>query len=190
MKPVDPNRRSLVLDQPPVPAIADGVVLQVNAKPRAEGHPGLPKQARSSLRITVAGAEGDYNHYRAKSLDNDLAQAILLVTEEVLHALNAEGWPARPGDLGENLTVRLPEGLLRPGSRVEIGAVVLEVSLACDPCDELYTLPFVGRERGPEFLRTMKGRRGWYARVLAGGEVRPGMPARASAPVTLPSAAD
>jgi MOSC domain-containing protein YiiM len=190
VRPVDPNRRDLVLERPPAPASADGVVLQVNAKPRGEGRPGLPKHARSSLRITESGAEGDYNHYRARSLDNDPAQAILLMTEDVLHALNAEGWPARPGDLGENLTVRLPEALLRPGSRVEIGAVVLEVSLACDPCTELYTLPFVGEERGPEFLRTMKGRRGWYARVTVGGEVRPGMPARVTAPASLPSAAD
>jgi MOSC domain-containing protein YiiM len=68
--------------------------------------------------------------------------------------------------------------------------VVLEVSLACTPCTELYTLSFVGQERGPEFLRTMKGRRGWYARVLAGGEVHPGMPARVSAPASLPSPAD
>jgi MOSC domain-containing protein YiiM len=190
MKPVDPTRRLLDLEAASLTPTAEGVLLQVNAKPRAEGHPGLPKQARSSLRITEAGAEGDYNHYRAKSLDNDPAQAILLVTEEVLHTLNAEGWPARPGDLGENLTVRLPEALLKPGSRVEIGAVVLEVSLACTPCTELYTLSFVGQERGPEFLRTMKGRRGWYARVLAGGEVRPGMPARVSAPASLPSPAD
>jgi len=52
--------------------------------------------------------------------------------------------------------------------------VVLEVSKACDPCKTLFTLPYVGKKRGPEFLRTMVGRRGWYARVVQGGIVRAG----------------
>lgn len=189
MKPVSPNRRALELESPLTGPVADGLLLQVSAKSQAAGHPGLPKLALSALQITPAGAIGDYNHYRARSLDNDPAQAILLITEEVLSTLNAEGWPARPGDLGENLTLRLPERGLVPGSRVEVGPVVLEVTLACDPCTELYTLPFVGEERGPEFLRTMKGRRGWYARVITGGEVRPGMPARIVAAGSIPASA-
>jgi MOSC domain-containing protein YiiM len=49
---------------------------------------------------------------------------------------------------------------------------VLEVTRPCDPCDELYTLSYVGTARGPAFLRTLAGRRGWYARVLTGGVVR------------------
>jgi len=48
---------------------------------------------------------------------------------------------------------------------------VLEVSKPCDPCTVLYTLPYVGLERGPAFLRTLQGRRGWFARVLHGGAV-------------------
>jgi MOSC domain-containing protein YiiM len=178
MKPVDPARRMLVLERPDSGVIADGVVLQVSTKPRTVGAPGLPKVARESIVITLSGAEGDYNHYRATSLAGDPKQAILLMSAEVLSDLNAEGWPANPGDLGENLTLRVPEQSLVPGRRVEVGPVVLEVTLACDPCKELYSLPFVGEERGPQFLRTMTGRRGWYARVVTGGEVRSGMPVR------------
>ncbi len=177
MKPVDPARRELVLERP-AGTLAEGVVLQVSTKSRVVGLPGLPKVARSSIHVTPEGAEGDYNRFRAESLGGDPAQAILLLTQEVLSTLNAEGWPANPGDLGENITIRVPERTLAPGRRVEVGPVVLEVTLACEPCNELYTLPFVGDDRGPAFLKTMLGRRGWYARVLSGGEVWPGMSVR------------
>ncbi len=165
--------------------IASGSLLQVHAKPRSAGHPGLPKQSRPSLQITVAGVEGDYNYYRARQLNHTPDQAVLIVTEQVLASLNAEGWPVSPGDLGENLTVRVAESSLVPGSRVEVGPVVLEVSLACDPCNELYTLPFVGKEKGAAFLKRMVGRRGWYARVLTEGGVVPGMPVRVSTPASI-----
>ncbi|MEO8029891.1 MAG: MOSC domain-containing protein, partial [Gemmatimonadota bacterium] len=139
---------------------------------------------RPSLQITVAGVEGDHNYYRARKLNHTPDQAVLIVTEAVLLDLNAEGWPVSPGDLGENLTLRVTESSLVPGSRVEVGQVVMEISLACDPCRELYTLPFVGPEKGPAFLKTMVGRRGWYARVLTEGGVVSGMPVRVSTPVS------
>jgi MOSC domain-containing protein YiiM len=56
------------------------------------------------------------------------------------------------------------------------------VSKACDPCTILYNLPYVGVERGPEFLRVMQGRRGWYARVLQGGTVRSNTPIEVTEP--------
>jgi MOSC domain-containing protein YiiM len=55
------------------------------------------------------------------------------------------------------------------------------VSKACDPCTVLYNLPYVGVERGPEFLRVMMGRRGWYARVLQGGMVSKDTPIEVAA---------
>ena len=39
----------------------------------------------------------------------------------------------------------------------------------------LYGLPYVGQERGAAFVRTMLGRRGWFARVIRGGVLRVGM---------------
>ena len=44
------------------------------------------------------------------------------------------------------------------------------------------TLPYVGVERGPEFLRIMLGQRGWYARVLQGGTVRKNTPVDVTEP--------
>jgi MOSC domain-containing protein YiiM len=35
-------------------------------------------------------------------------------------------------------------------------------------------LPYIGDERGQEFMKTIKDRRGWYARVLEEGVVQSG----------------
>ena len=149
-----------------------GYLVQLSSKPRTSGEHGLPKRAVPELDISTNGAAGDYNHYRTRTLHGDPDQAILLVTQDLLGQLNAEGWPVAPGHLGENLTLGdIRESALRPGVRLQVGQVLLEVSKACDPCDELYTLPYIGSVRGPAFLRATAGRRGWYARVLAGGRV-------------------
>ena len=154
-----------------------GQVIRVSAKPRTPGQRGLPKPAVSHLTVTVEGALGDYNHYRTEQLPGDRDQAILVMTDEVLEQLRAEGWPVQPGDLGENITVAgVAESALKPGTRLRLGPVELEVSLACDPCTELYVLPYVGQARGPAFIKTMVGRRGWYARVLREGVIAAGTP--------------
>jgi MOSC domain-containing protein YiiM len=149
-----------------------GRLLQLSVKPKTPGEHGLPKLAESELLIDAGGARGDYNHYRTRTLQGDPDQAMLVLTTEVLDGLRAEGWPVRPGDLGENLTLEgVPEAALRPGTRLRLGAVELEVTRPCEPCSELYTLPYVGPARGPAFLRALTGRRGWYARVSATGRV-------------------
>jgi MOSC domain-containing protein YiiM len=152
-------------------------VVQLNLKPREGRARGLPKRAVSQLTITSAGVEGDYNRWRTEKAQGDPDQAVLLLSEEILGKLREEGWPVQPGDLGENVTLAgLALDALKPEVEVRLGEVVLQVSKACDPCTILYTLPYVGVERGPEFLRTMHGRRGWYARVLQGGIVRADSP--------------
>jgi len=152
-------------------------VLQLNVKPKTTGEFGLPKQPVPELRITSTGAEGDYNHYRATTLKGDPDQAILLVTQELLSRLQTEGWPVEPGHLGENITLsQVSESELRPGIRVRVAEVLLEVTKPCDPCTELHSLSYVGARRGKEFVRALVNRRGWYARVLIPGVVRVNAP--------------
>jgi MOSC domain-containing protein YiiM len=154
-----------------------GHLLRLSVKPRIQGEHGLPKFAVDELRVTGDGAQGDYNNYRMRKLAGDPNQAILVLTDEIIRQLNAEGWPVRPGDLGENLTLGgVPEASLQAGTRLVLGEVCLELTLRCDPCTELYTLPYVGAERGPEFVRTLVDRRGWYARVISPGVLRPDTP--------------
>jgi len=156
-----------------------GTVAGVSAKPKDGDEPGLPKQPVASLSLTAAGASGDYNRYRTRKLKGDPDSAVLLLTEDILLALRGEGWPVGAGDLGENvLLTGIANDALEPGRRLRLGAALVEVTRACEPCSELYGLPYVGADRGPQFLRTLQGRRGWYARVLGEGPVAPGDPVR------------
>jgi len=154
-----------------------GRVLQVHLKPREGRARGLPKRAAPHVTITPQGVEGDFNRWRTEKAQGDPDQAVLLLSEEILADLRREGWPVQPGELGENLTLAdLPLDALQPGARVRADGVELEVTKPCDPCTVLFSLPYVGTKRGPEFLRTMQGRRGWFAKVLQGGTIRAGAP--------------
>ncbi len=168
-----------------------GRVYRISRKPQTPGQRGLPKVAVPDALITRQGVEGDYNVYRHDVARDDPAMAILLMPLETLRELDREGWPVRPGDLGENLTtIGLPYEAFDPGRQFTVGPVVLEVSKPCTPCDNLFQLPYVGAARGPEFLRVMLDRRGWYARVLREGRVRTDDPIeRADGPVAPPGTA-
>jgi MOSC domain-containing protein YiiM len=154
-----------------------GRVLQLSVKPETPGEFGLPKRAVPELFVSAAGAAGDFNRYRAEKLDGDRDQALLLMTQDLLDTLRSEGWPVERGDLGENLTLGgVPESSLAPGVRLRLGQVELQISKACDPCTETYSLPYIGPERGASFVRALVGRRGWYARVLKEGRLDLGTP--------------
>jgi MOSC domain-containing protein YiiM len=159
------------------PARARGVVRQVNLKAKTSEERGLPKASVPEATITASGLAGDFNRYRHEEKHDDPDMALLLIPVETIEQLGREGWPVRAGDLGENIT---SEGLdyeaFVPGSRFRIGAARVQISKACTPCDNLYLLPYVGAARGPEFMKLMMGRRGWYARVLKAGRVRVGDP--------------
>ena len=149
-----------------------GRVLQLSVKPETPGEFGLPKRAVPELFVTATGAAGDFNRYRTTQLPGDRDQALLLMTQDLLDTLRAEGWPVERGDLGENLTLGgVPESSLAPGVRLRLGPVELEISKACAPCTETYSLPYIGPEQGPAFVRALVGRRGWYARVLREGRL-------------------
>ena len=148
-------------------------VQQVNVKPQTEGERGLPKKPVDSAFISFAGVQGDFNLYRHEKRRDDPDSALLIMPIEKIRELNSEGWPVKPGDLGENLTTRgIPYDTFEIGKVFTAGEAAFQISRACDPCDNLFLLPYVGRSKGPEFLKTMLGRRGWYARVLKEGLVK------------------
>jgi MOSC domain-containing protein YiiM len=127
------------------------------------------------FRVSVAGVEGDYNVWRQEERAGDPDYALMLLPREAIDAINRDGWPVQPGDFGENITTMgVPYAAFRPPARYRVGTVLAETSKSCDPCENLFLLPYVGRDRGPAFLKTLLGRRGWYARVLEPGEVRTG----------------
>ncbi len=161
----------------PDPSDGEGRVLSLHRKPEVPGEHGLPKAEIAEVLVTARGVEGDFNRYRHEVQRDEPGQALLLMPIEMIRTLNEEGWPIRPGDLGENVTTeRIPYDRFRVGGRVRVGEVLAEVSKPCTPCTNLELLPYVGHARGPEFIRTMVGRRGWYAWVRSEGRVRRGDP--------------
>ena len=152
-----------------------GIVHQINIKHRVQGSRGLPKTSVDSAQITKQGLDGDFNVYRHEILADEPDSAVLLMPLETLRELNREGWPLVPGEIGENITtLGIPYEIFEPGKRFAVGEAELTISRACDPCNNLFLLPYVGREKGPTFIKVMLGRRGWYARVVKGGVIRRG----------------
>jgi MOSC domain-containing protein YiiM len=158
------------------PSSVFGHIIRLHRKPKEGRARGIPKRPADELVITREGVEGDFNRWRTEKAGGDPDQAVLLLGEEVLAELRAEGWPVEAGHLGENLLIGgLPAAALAPGVRLRAGGVELEIRKRCDPCVVLYGLPYVGVERGAAFVRTLRGRRGWFARVLQGGVLEVGM---------------
>ena len=152
-----------------------GIVQQINVKPLTPGERGLPKRPVDSAFVSHNGLRGDFNVYRQEELKGDPDSALLLFPIETIRELNSEGWPIKPGDLGENLTTKgIRYTDFSPGKKFRMNDVSVQISRACDPCTNLFLLPYVGGSKGPAFLKVMLGRRGWYARVLAEGWVKQG----------------
>ena len=154
-----------------------GTVLQVNVKSQVPGERGLPKHPVNHCLATVQGLDGDHNVFRQTKKKGDKTMAILVYPMETIEELNLEGWPVKPGDVGENLTVKgYSHDTFKIGQQYEAGNAIIEISLECDPCNSLRLLSYVGQEHVKTFIKTMMHRRGWYASIVKEGEVRPGDP--------------
>ena len=150
-------------------------ISQISIKPNTPGQVGLPKVPIERATISKWGVEGDYNRFRKEKKKNDPDMAVMILSTDVINALNSEGWPVSPGDLGENITLtNIDYSTLKLGDKLNIGEVTLEISLICDPCTNLNNLSYVGKDKSASFIKTLMKRRGWYARVLKAGEVTVG----------------
>jgi MOSC domain-containing protein YiiM len=88
---------------------------------------------------------------------------VLLMDRETLLALRLN-----PGIVRENITTAgLDVNGLQIGEQLRVGAVRLQVSAVCEPCEQL-------EEVRPGLTAEMQGRRGMLCRVIEGGVVRPG----------------
>jgi MOSC domain-containing protein YiiM len=88
---------------------------------------------------------------------------VLLVDIETLREMDLA-----PGMIRENITTEgLDVNALEVGQRLRAGEVELEVSLVCDPCEQIEALR-------PGLQELMLGKRGMLCRVLRGGAVKQG----------------
>jgi MOSC domain-containing protein YiiM len=128
----------------------------------------MPKTEAFSGQITKQGVEGDHNRYRKVKKKNTPDRALLRMTTDVLAALQKEGYPVNPGDLGENLLLDIPYASLHPGNAYRIQEVEFEITELCTPCKNLLKLPY----GSTKLLKTLQGRRGWFAKVTTEGTLR------------------
>jgi MOSC domain-containing protein YiiM len=157
-------------------------VRSVQVKARVAGERGIPKRSVEEIVVGAEGVAGDYNKYRTEKKKGDPDHAVLIMPHEMLEELAREGWPIAPGDLGENITTEgIAYDAMAPGVQMQLGSATVEITEPCVPCSNLEVLPYIGRAKIKDFMRALLGRRGWYARVVAGGVVR------ARDPVTIGS---
>jgi MOSC domain-containing protein YiiM len=88
---------------------------------------------------------------------------VLLMDIETLREMDLA-----PGMVRENITTEgLDVNALKAGQKLRAGEVELEVSLACEPCEQIEALR-------PGLQEQMVGRRGMLCRVLRGGRIKQG----------------
>lgn len=124
---------------------------------------GAPKRREPMEELSEAvvladlGFEG-CNHSRPGS-----KRQALLVDRETLEAMKL-----LPGITRENITTEeIDVNRLRVGQMLRIGAVRLEVSMPCAPCELMEKIR-------PGLQKELEGRRGMLCRVIEGGSIRRG----------------
>jgi MOSC domain-containing protein YiiM len=135
---------------------------------------GVPKLPVERAKVHAGGMEGDKQANRRFHGGPD--RALCLYTQERLDALIEAGHPVERGTLGENVTIAgLPWDLVRPGARLRLGGVEVEVTGFAAPCGKIA----LGFADGSAARVSQKANPGWsrvYVRILAGGELAVGDP--------------
>ncbi len=161
----------------------NGRVVQINRKPETPGQHGLPKLPVGSIHVSRHGLDGDFNRFRHAAKADDPSRAVMLLPLETIHQLNAEGWPVKPGDMGENITTEgIPYDDFVVGAQYKMGEVIIQIAEPCTACKNLEFLPYVQEAKGVEFITTLTrteggtrvNRRGWYASVVVEGTISQG----------------
>ena len=140
---------------------------------------GLPKRAVSGGLITPLGIEGDLHAHAG--IHGGPRKAILLVASEVIDDFIARGYPLFYGALGENLTTRgMAIRDIRIGDQLRAGGAMIEITEPRGPCSalDIYGESLKeeicdARVRALDHTSPRWGMSGFYASVVAPGEVRP-----------------
>lgn len=137
---------------------------------------GVPKLPVESATVGAQGMEGD--RQRNRRFHGGPARALCLYSQERIDGLVAEGHPIEAGAVGENVTIAgLPWERVRPGARLDIGDVGVEVTSFTSPCEHIAAAFLDGR-----FVRiSQKLHPGWsrvYVRIVREGRIRVGDPVR------------
>lgn len=130
---------------------------------------GVPKLPVERADVHLSGMVGDWQRDRRHHGGPD--RALCLYSAELIEALRAEGHPAAPGAMGENVTIAdVDWSEMQPGVRLRIGTVEMEITSFASPCSTI-----AGAFVDGKFTRASeKVRAGWsrvYVRILREGTI-------------------
>jgi MOSC domain-containing protein YiiM len=115
------------------------------------------EELHEAMVVTELGLEG-CAHARPSG-----KRQVLLMDEESLHEFQLV-----PGIARENVTTEgLDVNALAIGQKLRMGEVELQVTLVCDPCEQIEALR-------PGLQEAMQGKRGMLCRVTRGGRLKIG----------------
>ena len=141
---------------------------------------GVPKVAVERAEIRYDGMQGDRQQNGRHHGGPD--RALCLYSQELIDALALEGHPIERGATGENVTLAGVDWReMRPGTRLRIGAVDVELTAYAWPCQTIRDafldggITRISEKMYPGWSRV-------YARVMAAGEIRVGDRAELTAP--------
>ncbi len=114
------------------------------------------KEPQTAVAVDGKGLDGDVSFGRTK-------RQVLLVERETLDEFGLQ-----PGQVRENITVSgLQLAGTAPGTRLQVGDSVMEVTMDCAPCEFM-------NELKPGLRAEIDGRRGTLCKVISGGEIKVG----------------
>lgn len=131
---------------------------------------GIYSGARSAHKTVLAAAELIAGHGLIGDghAGSHPQRHVSLFAQEVLQALQTEGFQVTPGELNANLfTENLPLDELAPGTQLCVGTVLLEIIQPRKPCQSITRI----NNRLPKRLY---GQCGQLASVLVGGTIQTG----------------
>ena len=102
-----------------------------------------------------------------KYYNKDIQRSVLITSLESYKLASDNGIDAQYSALGENILIDYNPYHLKPGARLKIGTLVLEISQNCTLCNSLAKVD----ARLPKLL---KNDRGIFAKVISSGSLRKG----------------
>ena len=100
-----------------------------------------------------------------KFYNKDINRSVLITSLDSYHLVKKENISMPYGSLGENLLIDYNPYQLSPGTQLQIGSTILEISQYCTICNHLSSID----KRVPDLL---KNDRGIFAKVIKEGEIK------------------
>jgi MOSC domain-containing protein YiiM len=134
---------------------------------------GVPKRrVEGPVEIEFSGVKGD--RQRDLRFHGGPDRAVCLFSHEIIQSLRDKGHPIDHGTTGENLTLSgFDWSLLRTGLKLQVGAVLLEITKAANPCRNIAS-SFSDGDFSRISVKLHPGKGRMYARVLIPGIIRAG----------------